>query len=96
MRTVALGYDVTRPAVSPVRAQDAADRRAFDQFLSEADNGAAQLATDLESISDEAEILSPRLAVLRAELTRQRVVLDQLRSCRRRTPTTPLALCRRP
>lgn len=62
------------------------DRLAADglqQIASEADEGAAQLAMDIESIADEAEILSRRLAELRVDLAKQRVILDDLRRCPR-------------
>jgi len=63
---------------SPLTADDA-----LEQLASEADDGAAQLAMDIESIADEAEILSRRLAELRTDLARQRLLLDDLSRCAR-------------
>ena len=62
----------------PLTADDA-----LEQLASEADDGAAQLAMDIESIADEAEILSRRLGELRVDLARQRLLLDDLSWCRR-------------
>jgi hypothetical protein len=62
------------------------DRLAADdleQITSEADDGAARLAMDIESIADEAEILSRGLADLRVDLAKQRLLLDDLSRCRR-------------
>jgi hypothetical protein len=63
-------------------AEHAVDTEALAKLVSKADDGAAQLAMDVESIADEAEILSRRLAELRADLARQRVVLAELRGTR--------------
>lgn len=56
---------------------------ALQQLASQADDSAAQLAMDIESIADEAEILSRRLAELRVDLARQRLLLDDLSRCPR-------------
>ena len=55
----------------------------LQQVVSEADDGAARLAMDIESIADEAEILSRRLTDLRVDLAKQRLLLDDLSRCRR-------------
>ena len=55
----------------------------LEQIASEAHDGAAQLAMDIESIADEADILSRRLAELGVDLARQRLLLDDLSRCRR-------------
>jgi hypothetical protein len=82
--------------------------RLVDGLASTGDDGAAQLATDLELVADACELVSRRLADLRADVARQRVVLDELEE--RRSPpadlphvapapnpsaVAPLALCRR-
>jgi len=56
---------------------------ALQQLASEADDGAAQLAMDIEPIADEAEILSRRSAELRTDLAKQRLLLDDLSRCPR-------------
>ena len=55
----------------------------LDRLTSDADDDAAQLAMDVESIADACEIVSRRVAELRTAVARQRVRLAELRgACR--------------
>jgi hypothetical protein len=55
----------------------------LDRLATEADDDAAQLAMDVESVADACEIVARQVAELRADVTRQRVKLADLRCARR-------------
>jgi hypothetical protein len=55
-----------------------------EELASAADDGAAQLAMAIESIADELEMLARRLAEIRADVSRERVLLTELRTLVRR------------
>jgi hypothetical protein len=60
-----------------------ADSDELDRLATDADDDAAQLAMDVESVADACEIVARRVAELRADVARQRVRLADLRGARR-------------
>jgi hypothetical protein len=61
----------------------AVDGDELDRLATEADDDAAQLAMDVESIADACEIVARQVAELRADVARHRVRLAELRGGRR-------------
>jgi nucleotide-binding universal stress UspA family protein len=94
MKTIVLGYDDSEPAKRALERTaelvgafganvDVTNRRSeqaqsVDQVVSRIDDGAAQLAMDVEAVVDECDIVARRVAQLRADVARQRVLLDGL------------------
>jgi hypothetical protein len=54
-----------------------------DALASEADDRAAQLAMEVESIADACELVARHVAELRVDVARERILLDELRKARR-------------
>ena len=60
-----------------------ADGDELDRLATEADDDAAQLAMDVESVADACEIVARPVAELRTDVARQRVRLADLQGARR-------------
>lgn len=54
-----------------------------ERLASDAEDGAAKLAMAVESIADEVDVLARQLAELRADVARQRLLVDELRKVAR-------------
>lgn len=64
-------------------ADDVGGGEGLDRLASQADDDAAQLAMDVESLADACEIVSRRVAELRTEVAQHRVKLAELTGARR-------------
>ncbi len=59
------------------------DADELDRLATEADDAAAHLAMDVESVADACEIVARQVAELRADVARQRVRLAELTGAHR-------------